>query len=65
MERLWSRAVRNSLIILVTLLQSGCIGTVVGTATDVVIEVAKVPFKVGGAVIDVATDDDEEDAEDD
>jgi hypothetical protein len=38
-------------------------GTVVGTAVDVTLEVAKVPFKVAGAVVDVATpdDDDEED----
>ncbi len=39
---------------------SGCVGTVVGTAADVAIEVVKVPFKVGGAIVDVVTDDDEE-----
>ena len=39
---------------------TGCVGTVVGTAADVAIEVAKVPFKVGGAVIDVVSGDDEE-----
>ena len=38
---------------------SGCVGMVVGAATDVVIEVAKVPFKVGGAVVDVANGDDD------
>ena len=38
----------------------GCVGLVVGTAVDVAIEVAKVPFKVGGAVIDVATGGDDE-----
>jgi len=41
----------------------GCttlIGTAVGTATTVAVEVAKVPFKVAGAAIDVATDDDED-----
>ena len=36
----------------------GCVGTIVGTAVDTTIEVAKVPFKVAGAVMDVATDDD-------
>ena len=41
------------------LLLSGCASTVIDTATDVVIAVAKVPFKVGGAVVDVATDDDD------
>ena len=36
----------------------GCAGAVVGAVADVAIEVVKVPFKVVGAVIDVATDDD-------
>ena len=42
---------------------TACLGTIVGSAVDVTLEVAKVPFKVAGAVIDVATpdDDDEED----
>lgn len=39
---------------------SACLGTVVGTAVDVTLEVAKVPFKVAGAAIDVMTEDDEE-----
>jgi len=39
-------------------LLSGCVGTVIGTAVDVAVEVVKVPFKVGGAVIDVVTGDD-------
>lgn len=38
----------------------GCVGMIVGTAVDVAIEVVKVPFKVGGAVIDVATGGDDE-----
>ncbi len=49
---------------LVLLVLQGCaamvVGTTVGVATTVAVEVAKVPFKVGGAVIDVVTDDDEE-----
>jgi len=41
---------------------TGCLGTVVGTAVDVTLEVAKVPFKVAGGVVDVAaSDDDDED----
>lgn len=39
---------------------TGCIGTAIGAATDVVVETAKVPFKVGGAVVDVATGDDDD-----
>lgn len=42
------------------LLLSGCLGAVVGAAVDVTLEVAKVPFKVAGAAIDVATADDDE-----
>jgi hypothetical protein len=37
---------------------------VVGAAIDVSLEVAKVPFKVAGAAIDVVTDDDEEEDKD-
>jgi uncharacterized lipoprotein YajG len=36
-------------------------GAVVGTVATVAVEVVKVPFKVGGAVIDVVSDDEEED----
>ena len=42
------------------LLLTGCLGTVVGTAVDVTLEVAKVPFKVAGAAVDVANGDDED-----
>lgn len=38
----------------------GCLGTVVGTAVDVTIEVVKVPFKVAAAIVDVVTDDEED-----
>ena len=34
---------------------SGCAGAIIGTAADVAIETAKIPSKVGGAVVDVAT----------
>jgi len=47
------------------LLLTGCLGTVVGTAVDVTLEVAKVPFKVAGAAVDVATGDDEDKDKDD
>lgn len=55
---------KSRLIVLVLLgiMLSGCLGAVVGTAVDVTLEVAKVPFKVAGAAIDVVTpDDDDED----
>jgi len=46
---------RLLILSLFPLLLQGCVGFVVGTAVDVAIEVAKVPFKVGAAVVDVAT----------
>jgi len=39
---------------------TGCVGTVVSTVADAAIEVVKVPFKVGGAIADVVSGDDEE-----
>ena len=38
---------------------SGCVGVIVGAAVDTTIEVAKIPFKVAGAVVDVARGDDD------
>ncbi|MGM0633670.1 MAG: NF038104 family lipoprotein [Pseudomonadota bacterium] len=55
---------RNSralLPLLMAALLTGCLGTVVGTTADVAIEVGKLPFKVAGAAVDVATGDDEDD----
>ena len=49
------------IILLSSLTLTACAGTIIGAATDVVIETAKVPFKVTGAVIDVVAGDDEDD----
>ena len=38
-------------------------GAVIGTVATVAVEVVKVPFKVGGAVVDVVSDDEEDDDE--
>ncbi|HSD36736.1 MAG TPA: NF038104 family lipoprotein [Rhodocyclaceae bacterium] len=43
-------------------LQACVVGMVVGAVVDVGVEVVKVPFKIGKAVYDVATDDDDEDS---
>ena len=56
---------RLALPVLLVLMLPGCIGTVIGVTTDAAIEVAKVPFKVGGAVVDVVTGDDDDDDDDD
>ncbi len=37
----------------------GCAGAIIETTTDAALAVAKVPFKAGGAVIDVIADDDD------
>lgn len=52
---------RCAVLVLLALPLSACLGTVVGSAVDVTIEAAKVPFKVGAAVVDVATTDDDDD----
>jgi ABC-type methionine transport system permease subunit len=55
---------RTFTVIVVLLMLQGCtamvVGTAVGVATTVAVETAKVPFKVTGAVIDVATDDEDD-----
>jgi len=57
---------RALLVACMATLLTGCIGTAIETTTDAAIAVGKIPFKVGGAVVDVATGDDEkEEAEDD
>jgi len=47
-------------LILICLLLSACVGKIFGTAVDTSIEVAKVPFKVVGAVVDLAIPDEED-----
>jgi len=47
-------------VLLIALLQtSACVGTLIDVTTDVAIGVAKVPFKVAGAAIDLAMPDDD------
>ena len=51
---------RILMVFTLVVLTSGCVGMVVGQTTSAAVAVAKVPFKVGGAVVDVATGDDDE-----
>lgn len=55
-----NRSLRALVLVGAVLSLTGCLGTVVGTAVDVTLEVAKVPFKVAGAVVDVVTDDEDD-----
>ena len=45
-------------VLLLCIATTGCVGTVVGAVVDTTIEVIKIPFKVGGALIDAVTPDD-------
>ncbi|MBU0657008.1 MAG: hypothetical protein KJ914_17935 [Gammaproteobacteria bacterium] len=49
------RHVFFAITLLLTL--QGCAGQLIATTADVAIETVKVPFKVGGAVVDVVTGD--------
>ncbi len=51
---------RAVLLVALILTLFSCVGTVVGAAVDTTIEVAKVPFKVVGAAVDLAIPDDDE-----
>ena len=53
--RIWAATAALLGILLLTV--SGCASTVVETAADAAIAVAKVPFKVGGAVIHAVSSD--------
>jgi hypothetical protein len=48
--------------LLLMLSLSSCVGLVVGAVVDTTIEVAKVPFKVAGAAVDVIVPDDDDDS---
>ena len=47
-------------IVIISINLSACLGTAIGVVVDTAIEVVKIPFKVGGAVIDVMTDENDE-----
>jgi len=58
MSREWFRRV---VVVVMAAGLSGClVTTVVGTAVDLTVEAVKVPFKVGGAVVDAVSDDEDE-----
>jgi hypothetical protein len=52
---------RSLILIALAVLQFSCVGAIVGAAVDTTIEVAKVPFKVVGAAVDLAVPDDDDD----
>ncbi len=52
---------RLTMGLVLCLLLSSCVGTIVGAVVDTTIEVVKVPFKLVGAVVDLAIPDKDED----
>jgi len=50
-----------ALLLLLSLALPSCLATAVGVVVDTTIEVAKVPFKVAGAAVDLAIPDKDED----
>lgn len=55
------RLARILVLLSICTLLSACLGTAVGVVVDTAIEVVKIPFKVGGAIIEVAIPDKDED----
>lgn len=55
------RTLLQTVLLVISFTLTGCVGTIVGAAVDTTIEVAKVPFKVVGAAVDLAIPDKEED----
>jgi len=51
---------RTTVTVCIGFLLSGCVGTIIETAADASLAVAKTPFKVGGAIVDVVGGDDED-----
>lgn len=55
------RKLRSIMVAALCVLLFSCVGAVVGAAVDTTIEVAKVPFKVVGAAVDLAVPDGDDD----
>ena len=55
------RKFRSLMLVALCLLLFSCVGAVVGAVVDTTIEVAKVPFKVAEAAVDLTVPDDDDD----
>lgn len=54
------KKIKLALLLSACISLQACLGTIIGQTVDVAIEVVKVPFKIGAAVIDVANGDDDD-----
>ena len=52
---------RTFILIALTIGMQSCVGTIVGAGVSTMVDVAKVPFKVVGAAVDLAVPDDDDD----
>ena len=52
---------RTFILIALAIGMHSCVGTIVGAGVSTVVEVAKVPFNVVGAAVDLAVPDDDDD----
>ena len=52
---------RTAVALLMLCSLAGCAGTIIETTTDAALAVAKVPFKAGGAIVDVVSGDEDDD----
>lgn len=53
------KKIKLALLLSLCISLQACLGTIVGQTVDVAIEIVKVPFKVGAAVVDVVSGDDD------
>mgnify|MGYP001105040450 CR=1 FL=1 len=61
MAKISTRKLQLVMLTVLSLTLGSCVGTIVGAAVDTTIEVAKVPFKVAGAAVDLAIPDGDDD----
>jgi hypothetical protein len=59
--RIRLRIIRSFVLILSFIFLVSCVGTVAGVVVDMTIEVAKAPFKIIGAALDIAVPGDSDD----
>jgi|GEM_PF-1276783 hypothetical protein len=59
--RIRLRIIRSFVLILSFIFLVSCVGTAAGVVVDTTIEVAKAPFKIIGAVFDIAVPGDSDD----
>jgi hypothetical protein len=60
-EEYWMNKTLGMLIVVSSFALGGCVGTIIDATTDAAIEVVKIPFKIGGAAVDMMRGTDPDD----